>query len=89
VSSGQDAEFENFQTPDDGRKFTELYNVNGIRRGPMPDATSVAISTIQRVFKALRNEEPGDADDPGLDGWVPEHPVTVAYNPDIRRRRST
>jgi type I restriction enzyme R subunit len=43
----------------------------------------VAISTIQRVFKALRNEEVGDSDDPGLDGWVPDAPVTVAYNPDI------
>jgi len=77
------AEFENYKTPDDGRKFTELYNVNRLRRGPMPDATSVAISTIQRVFKALRNEEVGDSDDPGLDGWVPDSPVTVAYNPDI------
>ena len=77
------AEFENYQTPDDGRKFTELYNVNRIKRGPMPDATSVAVSTIQRVFKALRNEEVGDTDDPELDGWVPEVPVTVSYNPDI------
>ncbi|MDO8211003.1 DEAD/DEAH box helicase family protein [Conexibacter sp. CPCC 206217] len=76
-------EFENYQTPDDGRKFTELYNVNRLRRGPMPDATSVAISTIQRVFKALRNEEVGDNDDPGLDGWVPDAPVAVAYNRDI------
>lgn len=77
------AEFENYQTPDDGRRFTELYNVNRLRRGPMPDATSVAVSTIQRVFKALRNEETGDADDPDLDGWVPVAPVTVTYNPDI------
>lgn len=77
------AEFENYQTPDDGRKFTEIYNVNRLKRGPMPDATSVAVSTIQRVFKALRNEEVGDTDDPELDGWVPEIPVTVAYNPDI------
>lgn len=74
------AEFENYQTPDDGRKFTELYNVNRLRRGPMPDATSVAVSTIQRVFKALRNEETGETDDPELDGWVPEAPVTVTYN---------
>jgi len=77
------AEFENYQTPDDGRKFSELYNVNRLRRGSMPDATSVVISTIQRVVKALRNEEVGDTDDPELDGWVPEAPVTVAYNPDI------
>jgi type I restriction enzyme R subunit len=77
------AEFENYRTPGDGRKFAELYNVNRLRRGPMPDATSVAVSTIQRVFKALRNEEIGDADSPELDGWVPETPAFVTYNPDI------
>jgi type I restriction enzyme R subunit len=77
------AEFENYRTPDDGRRFTELYNVNRLNRGPMPESTAVAISTIQRVFKALRNEEVGDSDDPELDGYVPEVPVTVAYNSDI------
>jgi type I restriction enzyme, R subunit len=77
------AEFENYQTPDDGRKFTELYNVSRVRRGPMPEATSVAISTIQRVFKALRNEEIGETDDPELDDWVPDVPVAVAYNDDL------
>jgi type I restriction enzyme R subunit len=77
------AEFENYRTPDDGRRFTELYNVNRLNRGPMPDSTALAISTIQRVFKALRNEEVGESDDPDLDGWVPDAPVTVAYNSDI------
>lgn len=77
------AEFENYRTPDDGRRFTELYNVNRLNRGPMPESTALAISTIQRVFKALRNEEVGESDDPELDGWVPDAPVTVAYNADI------
>jgi type I restriction enzyme, R subunit len=77
------AEFENYRTPDDGRRFTELYNVNRLNRGPMPESTALAISTIQRVFKALRNEEVGESDDPELDGWVPDIPVTVAYNADI------
>ncbi|MGH3496993.1 MAG: DEAD/DEAH box helicase family protein [Nocardioidaceae bacterium] len=77
------AEFENYRTPDDGRRFTELYNVNRLNRGPMPESTALAISTIQRVFKALRNEEVGESDDPQLDGWVPDTPVTVAYNSDI------
>lgn len=77
------AEFENYRTPDDGRRFTELYNVNRLNRGPMPESTALAISTIQRVFKALRNEEVGESDDPELDGWVPDTPVTVAYNSDI------
>src|SRR5206468_4555892 len=29
------AEFENYRTPDDGRRFTEPYNVNRLNRGPM------------------------------------------------------
>jgi len=77
------AEFENYRTPDDGRRFTELYNVNRLNRGPMPESTALAISTIQRVFMALRNEEVGESDDPELDGWVPDAPVTVVYNSDI------
>jgi type I restriction enzyme R subunit len=77
------AEFENYRTPDDGRRFTELYNVNRLNRGAMPESTALAISTIQRVFKALRNDEVGESDDPDLDGWVPDVPVTVAYNSDI------
>lgn len=77
------AEFENYRTPDDGRRFTELYNVNRLNRGPMPESTALAISTIQRVFKALRNEEVGESDDPQLDDWVPDVPVTVAYNADL------
>src|SRR3954451_22438595 len=77
------AEFETYRAPDDGRRFSELYNVNRLNRGPMPESTALAISTIQRVFKALRNEEVGESDDPDLDGWVPAQPVTVAYNPDI------
>ena len=48
----------------------------------MPNASTV-ISTIQRVFKVLRNEEVTTEDDPGLDGFVPDAPVTVSYNPDL------
>ena len=77
------AEYENYHAPDDNRKFTELYKVQRLRRGPMPESTDVAVSTIQRVFRVLRNEEVGETDDPELDGWVPDEPVTVAYNPDL------
>jgi type I restriction enzyme, R subunit len=77
------AEFQNYRTPDDGRRFTELYNVAKLNRGDMPDSTKVAISTIQRVFKVLKNEEVPDGDDPGIDDFVPDEPVEVAYNPDL------
>ena len=74
------AEFQNYRTPDDGRRFTELYNVAKLQRGDMPDSTKVAISTIQRVFKVLKNEEVPDGDDPNLDDFQPDAPVEVAYS---------
>jgi type I restriction enzyme R subunit len=77
------AEFQNYRTPDDGRRFTELYNVAKLNRGGMPDSTKVAISTIQRVFKVLRNEEVPEGDDQGVDDFTPDTPVEVAYNPDL------
>lgn len=76
-------EFQNYRTPDDGRRFTELYNVAKLGRGGMPDSTKVAISTIQRVFKAIKDEEVPDGDDPALDEFRPDEPVTVTYNPEL------
>ena len=58
-------ELEGFDTPDDGRKFTELYNV---RRLDSPEldmadeaACHVHVSTIQRLHSILR----GDGDEGG------------------------
>ena len=77
------AEFQNYRTPDDGRRFTEIYNVDKLTSAGMLASSNVVVSTIQRVFKALRNEEVTPGDDPGLDDFVPDAPVTVAYNPDL------
>jgi len=49
----------------------------------MLGSSNVVISTIQRVFKVLKNEEVTAEDDPGLDGYVPDEPVTVADNPTL------
>ncbi|WP_207555733.1 DEAD/DEAH box helicase family protein [Intrasporangium flavum] len=75
------AEFQNYRTPGDGRRFTEIYGVDKLSSAGMLGSSSVVVSTIQRVFKALRNEEVTAVDDPGLDDYVPDTPVTVAYNP--------
>ena len=48
------AEFQNYRTPDDGRRFTEIYNVDKLTSAGMLGSTNVVISTIQRVFKALQ-----------------------------------
>ncbi|KQY58573.1 DEAD/DEAH box helicase [Aeromicrobium sp. Root495] len=74
------AEFQNYRAPDDGRRFTEIYNVDKLTSAGMLGSSAVLISTIQRVFKVLRGENVTAGDDPGLDDFVPDAPVTVAYN---------
>lgn len=74
------AEFENYSTPGDGRKFTELYPVQRLRSAGMTASSSVVISTIQRVHAALRGKEIPDIDDPDIDYYTPDAPVDVAYN---------
>jgi type I restriction enzyme R subunit len=76
-------EFRNYTTPDDGRKLTELYNVDKLTGGGMVGSSKVVISTIQRVFKVLSGEDVPDTDDPQLDGAAPDAPVTVTYSPDL------
>jgi type I restriction enzyme R subunit len=77
------AEFQNYRTPDDRRRFTEIYNVDKLSSAGMLGSSNVVISTIQRVFKALKNEDVPESDDPGLDDFVPDQPVTVSYNPNL------
>jgi type I restriction enzyme R subunit len=50
-------EFQQFTTPDDGRKFTELYNVQHLRSNRIDDVSRVCISTIQRVYSILSGAE--------------------------------
>jgi len=76
-------EFRDYTTPDDGRKFTELYNVDKLTGAGMVGSSKVVISTIQRVHAALRGQEVADADDPGLDAFVPDAPVEITYNPEM------
>lgn len=73
-------EFQNYRTLDDGRRFTEHYNVDKLSGAGLLGSSDVVVSTIQRVFMALRNEEVTIQDDPQLDAFVPDEPVVVAYN---------
>src|SRR5579875_523794 len=50
------AEFQNYRTPDDGRRFTEFYNVDKLTSAGMLGSSHVVISTVQRVFRALHTE---------------------------------
>ncbi|MGH3901848.1 MAG: type I restriction-modification enzyme R subunit C-terminal domain-containing protein [Pseudonocardiaceae bacterium] len=72
-------EFQNYATPDDGRRFTQLYNVDKLTSAGMVDSSDVVISTIQRVYAVVRGEQVPDVDDPDLDGFIPDAPVEVTY----------
>src|SRR5213595_1112741 len=47
-------EFQQFVTPDDGRKFTELYNVQHLQSAQLDRVSRVCVSTIQRLYSMLR-----------------------------------
>ena len=51
------AEFQQFVTPDTGRKFTELYNVQHLTSNRLDPVARVTICTIQRLYAMLRGEE--------------------------------
>ena len=79
-------EFQGFTTPEENRKFTELYNVQLLQSGHIDPVSRVCISTIQRVYSMLRGEELDAAQEEisGFDfGEVNAQPSTVEYNPDI------
>lgn len=79
-------EFQQFDTPDDGRKFTELYNVQHLQSNVLDDVSRVHITTIQRLYSMLRGDE---SYDPALEeqsAWTMEDtlaaqsPRDVIYN---------
>ncbi|MCC6236788.1 MAG: DEAD/DEAH box helicase family protein [Dehalococcoidia bacterium] len=77
-------EFQQFSTPDDGRKFTELYNVQHLTSNQFDPVAKVTISTIQRLYSMLRGEELEEVEDEKSAFEIePARPVEVAYNPDV------
>lgn len=58
-------EFQQFDTPDDGRKFTELYNVQLLSSAGIDPAAKVVICTIQRLYSILKGEPLEDEADEG------------------------
>jgi type I restriction enzyme R subunit len=79
-------EFADYVTPDDGRKFTELYNVQHLRSSRLDPVCRVTIATIQRVYSMLRGEELEDELDEtsGFELAAADvKPKEVSYNPDV------
>ena len=50
-------EFHRYRTPDTGRLFTELYNVQHLTSPHIDDVCRVTICTIQRLYSILRGED--------------------------------
>ena len=76
-------EFEKFAAPDDGRKFTELYNVQRLTSNSIDPVSKVVITTIQRLYSILKGEEEFDAslEEPSLfEEYGETKPKDVSYN---------
>jgi len=68
-------EFQNWDTPDDGRKFSAIYLVEQLSARGAADSSKVVVSTIQRVWAGLKGEAlpegwSPDIDDPNVSGEV-------------------
>ena len=74
-------EFQQFSTPDDGRKFTELYNVQHLASQAIDPVARVCISTIQRMYSILKGEPlaPELDEESAYEIALPA-PVEVEYN---------
>jgi type I restriction enzyme, R subunit len=79
-------EFQGFETPDDHRKFTQLYNVQRLTSNKLDPVAKVCICTIQRLYSMLQgkelSEEEEEAPLAGLEALHKE-PLPVVYNPGI------
>lgn len=80
------SEFARYDTPDDGRKFTELYNVQHLQGQTIDPVAKVVISTVQRMYSILKGDtefsetlEELSQFDQSLDN----NPVEIEYNHDI------
>lgn len=77
-------EFTNFITPDDGRKFSELYNVQLLSSPTIDTDCKVTISTIQRIFSMLKGREFNtENEEQSLGDFDTAEMKSVEYNPDI------
>jgi type I restriction enzyme R subunit len=78
-------EFEGYRTPDDHRKFTELYKVQHLKGNTVGSSTKVVITTIQRLYSMLRGEPEFDPTSEEQSQFIKDlaalrEPLPVAYN---------
>jgi type I restriction enzyme R subunit len=81
-------EFQQYVTPDDGRKFTELYNVQHLTSNRLDRVARVCITTIQRLYSMLQGEaefDPAREEESQFDSAADliRTPMPVTYNTPI------
>jgi type I restriction enzyme, R subunit len=79
-------EFMAYTPPDDGRKLTELYNVQRLASSSIDPHAQVCISTIQRMYSILSGEPIDEsAEDVSLNEvqQTPKQEKLVHYNPAV------
>lgn len=78
-------EFAQYSVPGDGRKFTELYNVQRLETNRLDPVANVVITTIQRLYAMLSGKpefEPVE-EETSFFGAPFEPPREVRYNPAV------
>jgi type I restriction enzyme, R subunit len=78
-------EFQGYRTPDDHRKFTELYNVQRLTSNTIGASAKVVITTVQRLYSMLQGEPDLDPEREEASlfefaGAAMREPLPVVYN---------
>ena len=78
-------EFMTYVPSDDNRKFTELYNVQRLKSSFVAKDSQVCISTIQRMYSLLKEQELDEATEEINPAEIQQsrQPVPVVYNEKI------
>ena len=81
-------EFQQFVSPVNGYKFTEEYTVQHLKKNTIAPSSKVCITTIQRLYSMLKDEEEflEDNEEGSLfetDNTLFKEPLPVVYNPKI------
>ena len=78
-------EFMSYVPNDDNRKFTELYNVQRLKSSFVAKDNQVCISTIQRMYSLLKDQELDEATEEinPAEMVQPKQPIPVVYSDKI------
>jgi type I restriction enzyme R subunit len=80
-------EFQQFSIPGDGRKFTEIYNVQLLSSNTIDPVGRVAITTIQRLYSILKGEPDYDSGNEETSAaslaQLRKAPDPIEYNPAV------